>query len=213
MSVESANTGVGGNINPTDNHPGYSGVNFDAEMAKWPQVDGPSSNGKTARSSGGNLKWIIISILLVILSVAAVIVAFIASSDMKKKAEEQKRDEISQNYGADYLSIDSIRERYSKNTDEYYDAMQALIDDAKYDENKAQILLYRAEDLSSAKDEKLLEKALEDAYRSERLNQTIQSAYWISEIEGMLGNQKKSEEYRGVMEKRAKENGSEEGEG
>ena len=213
MSVESANTGVGGNINPTDNHPGYSGVNFDAEMAKWPQVDGSSSNGKAARSSGGNLKWIIISILLVILSVAAVIVAFIASSDMKKKAEEQKRDEISQNYGADYLSIDSIRERYSKNTDEYYDAMQALIDDAKYDENKAQILLYRAEDLSSAKDEKLLEKALEDAYRSERLNQTIQSAYWISEIEGMLGNQKKSEEYRGVMEKRAKENGSEEGEG
>ena len=213
MSVESANTGVGGNINPTDNHPGYSGVNFDAEMAKWPQVDDSSSNGKAARSSGGNLKWIIISILLVILSVAAVIVAFIASSDMKKKAEEQKRDEISQNYGADYLSIDSIRERYSINTDEYYDAMQALIDDAKYDENKAQILLYRAEDLSSTKDEKLLEKALEDAYRSERLNQTIQSAYWISEIEGMLGNQKKSEEYRGVMEKRAKENSSEEGEG
>ncbi len=213
MSVESANTGVGGNINPTDNHPGYSGVNFDVEMAKWPQVDGSSSNGKAARSSGGNLKWIIISILLVILSVAAVIVAFIASSDMKKKAEEQKRDEISQNYGADYLSIDSIRERYSINTDEYYDAMQALIDDAKYDENKAQILLYRAEDLSSTKDEKLLEKALEDAYWSERLNQTIQSAYWISEIEGMLGNQKKSEEYRGVMEKRAKENSSEEGEG
>ena len=213
MSVESANTGVGGNINPADNHPGYSGINFDAEMARWPQADDSAPNGKAARSSGGNLKWIIISILLVILSVAAVIVAFIASSDMKKKAEEQKRDEISQNYGADYLSIDSIRERYSINTDEYYDAMQALIDDAKYDENKAQILLYRAEDLSSTKDEKLLEKALEDAYRSERLNQTIQSAYWISEIEGMLGNQKKSEEYRGVMEKRAKENSSEEGEG
>ena len=111
MSVESANTGVGGNINPTDNHPGYSGVNFDAEMAKWPQVDDSSSNGKAARSSGGNLKWIIISILLVILSVAAVIVAFITSSDMKKKAEEQKRDEISQNYGADSLNVASVRER------------------------------------------------------------------------------------------------------
>ena len=213
MSVESANTGVGGNINPANDHPGYSGVNFDAEMAKWPQADDSAPNGKAARSGGGNLKWIIISILLVVLSVAAIVIALITSSDMKKKAEEQKRDEISQNYGTDSLSVASVRERYSKNTDEYYDAMQALIDGAKYDENKARILLYRAEDLSSTKDEKLLKKALEDAYQSERLKQTIDSAYWISKIENMLGNQKKSEEYRGIMQKRVQENGSEEGEG
>ena len=137
-------------------------------------------------------KKVLIISTIAIVAITAIVIAIIVIANNVSK--DIKNDNIARSYGDVFKEIEVIRSRYGRNTDEYYDAMQELIDKSEYAETKARILLYRAEDLSSFGDKELLKKALADAYESEKLDPTSDSAYWISNIEGKLGNEEKSKE-------------------
>ena len=145
-------------------------------------------------------KKVLIISAIAIVAITAIVIAIIMIANNVSK--EIKNDNIARSYGDVFKEIEVIRSRYGRNTDEYYDAMQDLIDKSEYDETRARILLYRAEDLSSFEDKALLEKALADAYESEKLDPTSDSAYWISNIEGKLGNEEKSKEYEEIKNNR-----------
>lgn len=145
-------------------------------------------------------KKVLIISTIAIVAITAIVIAIIAIANNVSK--DIKNDNIARSYGDVFKEIEVIRSRYGRNTDEYYDAMQDLIDKSEYDETRARILLYRAEDLSSFEDKALLEKALADAYESEKLDPTSDSAYWISNIEGKLGNEEKSKEYEEIKNNR-----------
>ena len=145
-------------------------------------------------------KKVLIISTIAIVAITAIVIAIIMIANNVSK--EIKNDNIARSYGDVFKEIEVIRSRYGRNTDEYYDAMQDLIDKSEYDETRARILLYRAEDLSSFEDKALLEKALADAYESEKLDPTSDSAYWISNIEGKLGNEEKSKEYEEIKNNR-----------
>ena len=145
-------------------------------------------------------KKVLIISAIAIVAITAIVIAIIMIANNVSK--EIKNDNIARSYGDVFKEIEVIRSRYGRNTDEYYDAMQDLIDKSEYDETRARILLYRAEDLSSFEDKALLEKALTEAYESEKLDPTSDSAYWISNIEGKLGNEEKSKEYEEIKNNR-----------
>lgn len=149
-------------------------------------------------------KKVLIISTIAIVAITAIVIAIIAIANNVSK--DIKKDNIARSYGDVFKEIEVIRSRYGRNTNEYFDAMQELIDKSEYAETKARILLYRAEDLSSFGDKELLKKALADAYESEKLTPTIESAYWISVIEGKLGNEKKSKEYEEIKNHRVGEN-------
>lgn len=150
------------------------------------------------------LKKILIITAIAIVVITTGVIATVTV--VNNVSENTKKDNIAKSYGDVFKKVDTIRSRYGKNTNDYYDAMQALINGAEYDKTKARILLYRAEDLSAFEDKIFLEKALADAYESEKLDPTIESAYWISIIEKKLGNDKKSKEYEEIRDRRASEN-------
>lgn len=149
-------------------------------------------------------KKVLIISTIAIVAITAIVIAIIAIANNVSK--DIKNDNIARSYGDVFKEIEVIRSRYGRNTDEYYDAMQELIDKSEYAETKARILLYRAEDLSSFGDKELLKKALADAYESEKLDPTSDSAYWISNIEGKLGNEEKSKEYEEIKNNRVNNN-------
>ena len=150
------------------------------------------------------LKKILIISAIVIVVVTAGIIG--TATVVKNVSEGIKNDNIAKSYGDVFKEIEVIRSRYGKNTDDYFNAMQELIDGSEYDETKARILLYRAEDLSQFDDKELLKKALADAYKSEELVPTIDSAYWVSVIEKKLGNEEKFKEYEDIKNRRVGEN-------
>ena len=149
-------------------------------------------------------KKVLIISTIAIVAITAIVIAIIAIANNVSK--DIKNDNIARSYGDVFKEIEVIRSRYGRNTNEYFDAMQELIDKSEYAETKARILLYRAEDLSSFGDKELLKKALADAYESEKLTPTIESAYWISVIESKLGNEEKSKEYEDIKNRRVSEN-------
>lgn len=149
-------------------------------------------------------KKVLIISTIAIVAITAIVIAIVAIANNVSK--DIKKDNIARSYGDVFKEIEVIRSRYGRNTNEYFDAMQELIDKSEYAETKARILLYRAEDLSSFGDKELLKKALADAYESEKLTPTIESAYWISVIESKLGNEKKSKEYEEIKNRRVDEN-------
>jgi len=149
-------------------------------------------------------KKVLIISTIAIVAITAIVIAIIAIANNVSK--DIKNDNIARSYGDVFKEIEVIRSRYGRNTNEYFDAMQELIDKSEYAETKARILLYRAEDLSSFGDKELLKKALADAYESEKLDPTSDSAYWISNIEGKLGNEEKSKEYEEIKNNRVNNN-------
>ena len=150
------------------------------------------------------LKKILIISAIVIVAVVAGIIG--TATVVDNVSNEIKKDNIAKSYGNVFKEIEDIRSRYGRNTNDYFNAMQKLIDGSEYDETKARILLYRAEDLSQFDDKELLKKALADAYRSEELDPTINSAYWVSTIEKKLGNEEKTKEYEDIKNRRVSEN-------
>lgn len=140
-----------------------------------------------------NTTKIIISISAIAASVA--IMVLVASAIIGGIRETNKSESIAADTSEKTENIEDIRRKYPAESDEYFNAMQDIIDSAEYDEAKAYFLLMRAEDLYNCGDPECIDKAKVDAYKSEELDPTIGSAGWISVIEDKIGNSDKANEY------------------
>lgn len=147
-------------------------------------------------------KGAILSVLAVVF-IAAIIIG--GGIIVKNIQESEKPGKIADLVGQKTDDVQEVRQKYLAESDEYYNAMQEIIDGAEYDEAKAELLLMRAEDLYNCGDIDHINKAKEDAYKSEQLNPTINSAYWISVIEKKIGNDDKAEEYSKIQTERIQE--------
>jgi len=139
-------------------------------------------------------------VLLVVL-----VVVFGGGAILRNIEESGKEEKVAKETSSKTADVYWIRNKYAAESKEYYDSMQELIDNAEHDEAKAYFLVLRAEDLSKSDEKEFLEKAREDAYLSEQLKPTLESAYWISEIEKKLGNDEKANEYAEKQSERAEE--------
>lgn len=146
---------------------------------------------------------IIIIVVIAVLILAVVI--FGGGAILHNISEAGKEGKVAETTSSKTTDVYQIRNKYAAESKEYYDAMQELIDNAEHNESKAYFLIIRAEDLAKSTETDLLEKAKADAYLSEQLNPTLESAYWISEIETRLGNEEKANEYAQKQSERAEE--------
>ncbi|MCQ2571076.1 MAG: hypothetical protein MJ154_02405 [Candidatus Saccharibacteria bacterium] len=156
-------------------------------------------------------KKITIAVVLVIILSATAIVTTIKISN--EKEEQQTKEEIAVDLSHNVKDIDEAREHYGAESEAYYEAVQRLINEAKHNANKANLLLLRAEDLANTNTPELIKKALEDAYAAEELYPTIESAFRIEDIERKLGNEEKANEYKAIKEERVQSSGQPTGEG